>query len=359
MPERLRLMAAPRVAVLLALGGLLAGLAQGQGRVIRVTTTTAERGAVEQTEWAVGIIETRSSVQVAAEVAGQVRAVLADEGQGVETGAILAEIDTAEYRFSKAGEEAEVRRLESLLRQQERDLARARQLYAERLIAQEQLDSTQSELDALREQLAGARTRVSESQRRLSETQLRAPVTGEVAQRNIDVGDYVQTGTIVFELLDMENLRVRLPFPEYRAPDLRKGQVVRLRSAAAGDQTVTAEITDIRPGVTTASRSVTVIVDFTNPGRWRPGASVRAELVLGVRENSLLLPQVSVVRRPGGDVVYVVEGGVARERRVERGERRGRMIEVLSGLDGGEQVVVDGAGFLTDGTSVDVAGPAS
>ena len=359
MPDRLRQALSPRAAALPVLCVLLAELAMGQGRVIRVTTTTAQRGAVERTEWAVGIIETRSSVQVAAEVAGQVRRVLADEGQGVEAGAMLAEIDTAEYRFNKAGQEAELRRLDALLRQQERELARARQLYAERLIAQEQLDSAQSELEALREQLAGARASVSESQRRLAATQLRAPVAGEVAQRNIDVGDYVQTGTIVFELLNMEKLRVRLPFPEYRAPELSRGQVVRLRSAAAGDQAVTAEITDIRPGVTSASRSVTVIVDFTNPGRWRPGASVRAEVVLGVRENSLLLPQVSVVRRPGGDVVYVVEDGVARERRVERGERRGRMIEVLAGLQGGEQVVVDGAGFLTDGTAVDVAEPAS
>jgi len=335
---------------------LVAGSAvQTQGRVIRVTTTTAKQARVEQTEWAVGVIETRSSVQVAAEVAGQVREVLVDEGQGVTQGAVLAVLDSAEYRIDEATEQAEVRRLEAVLRQQQREVERANELYAERLIAQDQVDSTQSELDALREQLAGARARVSDSQRRLDETLLRAPVRSEVAQRYVDVGDFVQIGTIVFDLVDIENLRVRLPFPEYRAPELSRGQTVRLKSAAAGDEMVEASITDIRPGVDTASRSVTVIVDFQNPGAWRPGASARAELVLGVRENSMLLPQVAVVRRPAGDVVYVLSGDSVEERLVQRGERQGRMVEVLSGLNGGEQIVVDGAGFLTHGTRVEVA----
>ena len=332
-----------------------ASAAQAQGRVIRVTTTTAEQARVEQTEWAVGVIETRSSVQVAAEVAGQVREVLVDEGQGVAQGAVLAILDSAEYRINEEAEQAEVRRLETLLRQQQREVQRANELYADRLIAQDQVDSTQSELDALREQLAGARARVAESQRRLGETRLRAPVQSEVAQRYIDVGDFVQVGTIVFDLVDILNLRVRLPFPEYRAPELSRGQTVRLRSAAAGDEPVEATITDIRPGVDTASRSVTVIVDFQNPGAWRPGASARAELVLSVRENSMLLPQVAVVRRPAGDVVYVLTGNTVEERQVQRGERQGRMVEVLGGLDGGEQIVVDGAGFLTHGTRVEVA----
>jgi RND family efflux transporter MFP subunit len=131
---------------------------------------------------------------------------------------------------------------------------------------------------------------------------------------------------------------------------------VRLRSAAAGDSVVNARVTDIRPGVNPSSRSVTLIVDFENPGGWRPGASVRAELILSVREAALLVPQVAVVRRPAGEVVYVIENGIARERVVRRGERRGREVEILDGLTGDEVIAVDGAGFLADGAKVDIAG---
>jgi RND family efflux transporter MFP subunit len=342
------------VAGLFALS-LTAVPAAGQGRVIRVTATVAERADVEQTEWAVGIIETRTSAQVAAEVPGEVVRVFVDEGQGVEAGAVLAEVDNAQYRLDQAGEEAELRRLQTLVAKQERERDRARQLYAEKLIAQDQVDNIESDLAALREQLAGADARVRGTARRLSKTRLVAPVKAEVATRNVDVGDYVQTGTVAFDLIDMQNLRVNLPFPEYRAPQLAQGQIVRLQSAAAGDEIVTATITDIRPGVTPSSRAVTVIVDFENPGNWRPGASVRADVVLAVRKDALLVPQVAVVRRPAGDVVYVIRDGIAYQQQVQRGERRGRMVEIVAGLGGGELVAVDGAGFLADATRVDLA----
>ena len=334
---------------------LVCALAAAQTRAIRVTTAQPVRASVEETEWSVGVIETRTSSQVAAEVAGEVVRVFVDEGQGVAAGAPLAEIDASEYQFERSREQSEVGRLSALLRKQQRELERARKLYDENLIAEDELEGLDAELDALREQLVGARAQVGSTDRRLGKTRLVAPVASEVATRNVDVGDYVQTGTVAFDLIDMRNLRVRLPFPEYRAPQLAPGLPVRLTSAAAGDSVVEAVVTDIRPSVNPSSRSLTVIIDFENPGGWRPGASVRADLILAVRENSLLVPQVAVVRRPAGDVVYEIHEGVAHERVVQRGDRRERMVEIVAGLSGDEQIAVDGAGFLADGAAVDVA----
>ena len=341
--------------LLMVIGFLAAPAVTGQGRVIRVTTASPVTADVEQTEWAVGLIETRTSAQVAAEVAGEITKVYVDAGQGVNAGALLAEIDNEQYRLELASERAEAGRLRALLAQKERELERARKLFADRLISEDELDVIAADLDALREQQAGAAARVGGTERRLAKTRLTAPVKSEVATRSVDVGDYVQTGTVVFDLIDMENLRVNLPFPEYRAPEIRRALPVRLTSAAAGDEVVNAVVTDIRPSVNPSNRSVTVIVDFQNPGRWRPGASVRAELVLQTREDALLVPQVSVVRRPAGDVVYAITDGIAQQRVVERGERQGRLVEILSGLDGAELIAVDGAGFLADGVRVDIA----
>lgn len=334
---------------------LVCATAAAQTRTIRVTTAQPVRATVEETEWSVGVIETRTSSQVAAEVAGEVVKVFVDEGQGVDAGAVLAEIDASEYQLERSREQAEVRRLSALLRKQERELERARKLYTENLIAEDELDGLDAELDALREQLVGAQAQADSTDRRLGKTRLLAPVESEVAARNVDVGDYVQTGTVVFDLIDMRNLRVRLPFPEYRSPELAIGLPVRLTSAAAGDSVVEARVTEIRPSVNPASRSLTVIVDFANPGGWRPGASVRADLILAVRENALLVPQVAVVRRPAGDVVFAIHDGVAHERVVQRGDRRDRMVEIVDGLTGDERIAVDGAGFLADGAAVDVA----
>jgi RND family efflux transporter MFP subunit len=338
----------------LAIYCLAAEPSMAQGRIIRVTTTQAHRATIEQTEWAVGIIESRRSPQLAAEVAGAVVRVHVDEGQGVEAGQVLAEIDNEQYRLARDADNAEVGRLSALNRQKERELERGAELYKDNLIARDALDILEGDLEALKEQLIGARAKVADSERRLAETRLVAPVRAEISARNIDVGDYLQTGTVAFDLIDIDNLRVRLPFPEYRAPKIKKGLTVRLRSAAAGAENVVAEITDIRPSINPANRSMTVIVDFANPGAWRPGASVRAEVVLEVRDDVIMVPQVSVVRRPVGDVVYVLTNEVVEERPVQRGQRNGDDVEIKSGLSGGERVVVDGAGFLTGGSTVKV-----
>jgi len=293
---------------------------------------------------------------VAAEVAGKVVRLAVDEGATVEKGATLAELDSKQYRFGNSVDQSEVVRLAALVKNKQSELERARRLQAERLISEEQLETIGTDLDALEAQLDGARARAGDSSRRLGEARIVAPFKGEVAKRYVDVGAYVQVGAPVFDLLDMENLRVRLPFPEYRAPRLRPGLIVRLTSSAATGAPVTAKIGELQPGVNRNNRSLTVIVDFSNPGDWRPGASVRADVVLETRADALMVPQVAVVRRPSGDVLYVISGDKVREQLVRRGQRNGKLVEILEGLKGGEKIAVDGAGFLTNGAKVAIAG---
>jgi membrane fusion protein (multidrug efflux system) len=333
---------------------LLVADLSAQGRIIRVTTTEVNRMDVEQLESAVGIIESRRSPQVSAQVTGEIVAVLVDEGQGVEAGDILARIDNEQYRLAKTADEAEVRRLAALHAQKTREYERSRQLFADNLIAQDQLENIEGELAALTEQLAGSKIQVADSQRQLANTQLSAPVRAEIAVRHIDVGDYLQTGAVAFDLIDIDNLRVRLPFPEYRAPQLRKGLKVRLSSSASSGAPIETEITEIRPSINPANRSISVICDFVNPGDWRPGASVRAEVVIDSRADVIMVPQISIVRRPVGDVVYVLSGNTVHEQPVERGQRSGKFIEIRGGLNGSEVVIVDGAGFLTGGSEVSI-----
>jgi len=347
---------AATLALGLALPLMLVGPALAEGRVVRITAATVETRPVEDTEWAVGIIESRAAPPVAAEVAGKVVRLAADEGDSVEKGQVLAELDSKQYRFGTSVDQAEVARIAALVKNKESELNRARRLQAEKLISQEQLDTIATDLDALRAQLQGAEARAGDSARRLGEARIVAPFKGQVAKRYVDLGAYVQVGTAVFDLVDGENLRVRLPFPEYRAPRLRPGLPVRLTSSAAGDQAVTAQISEIQPGVNPANRSLTVIVDFSNPGAWRPGASARAEVVLEVRPSALMVPQVAVVRRPAGDVVYVINGDKVWEQPVRRGQRNGELVEIQAGLKGGERIAVDGAGFLSNGATVAIAG---
>jgi RND family efflux transporter MFP subunit len=324
------------------------------GRVVNITTAAAARRDVEETEWAVGRIESRAAPPVAAEVAGRIVRILVDEGQTVAKGQVLAELDSRQYQLGKTIDQAEVGRLEAQAANKQREYDRAQSLKADNLVSEEQLGTIAAELKALQEQVRGAEARAADSRRRLGDARIVAPFAGQVAKRNVDVGAYVQVGTAVFEFVDVENLRVRLPFPEYLAPQLKPGLEVRLTSSASGPAAVAAAINEIQPDINPANRSLSVIVDFTNPGDWRPGASVRADVVLQRRPDAIMVPQVALVRRPAGDVVYVVEQQKVREQPVKRGERNGELVEITEGLKGGETVAVDGAGFLTNGASINV-----
>lgn len=145
---------------------------------------------------------------------------------------------------------------------------------------------------------------------------------------------------------------IRLPFPESIALQLKVGQPVRLSNFASPEQTVTGHIREIRPAlnITTVSREVIVAVPRSR--KWRPEGSVRGEVTLGVRKNAVTVPEQAVVLRPAGTVVYVVEGEVARERKVRPGIAREGVIEIADGLKPGETVVVDGAALLSDNVKV-------
>ena len=117
---------------------------------------------------------------------------------------------------------------------------------------------------------------------------------------------------------------------------------------------VESPITKIRPMINSGNKSIEVIVDFVNPGIFKPGASFIAEVVIERHDNAVIVPNRSVVMRPAGEVVYVIKDNKATQQIVRTGERLGNEIEIFSGLEKGSIIAFDGAGFLTDGASVDI-----
>jgi len=148
-------------------------------------------------------------------------------------------------------------------------------------------------------------------------------------------------------------LYVRLPFPENVAQRLRSGQPVELSDFTQPGQTVRGTIREIRPALSATTLSRDVIVTVAN-NNWRPAGSIRGEVTLGIRRAALVVPETAVVLRPKGSVVYAVSGEHAKERVVTTGIQRDGFIEVRSGLEAGETIVVDGAALLSDGAKIKV-----
>lgn len=318
-----------------------------------VTARAVERSTIYEREVTLGTVHAKQAPTIAAEVAARVVKIHADEGQAVREGQLLAELDAGDFSLSRDRSLAEIARLEALIENQRRQVERNRQLLDRKLIAQSVVDNTEAELRALESQLEGERSALAQAGRDIGRTRVVAPLAGRLDSRLIDVGDWVSVGTPLFRIATDEVLRAQLPFPEYVAELLRPGLPVELSSPAVPDRKVEGVIAEIRPMIG-AARAITVIAEFTNPGGWRPGASVNGSVTLSKREGALLVPAVSVVQRPGGKVVYVVAGDKVEARPVRTGLRQEGLVEIVDGLSGDEMVVVDGAGFLTDGARIKV-----
>jgi len=319
-----------------------------------ISAAPAQSRDVVLSERSVGDVDSTSTPKVGAEVAGRITKVNVEIGDPVKAGQVIAELDGRDYQLAKQAAQAEAARLAATLAQQARQTERYRELVKKNFISPLLMDQTESQEIATREQLAAARAQLERADFNLSRTRIVAPVSGRIDQRMISVGDWIELGKPLFQIAGSDKLRVRLPFPEGAGARIKPGQTVLLSTPAAPGETVSGRIEQTRPVVSGGSRAFDVIVEVKNPGLWRPGASVNGEVVMETHAGAVTVPEQSVVLRPAGAVVYVIESNQALQRQVKTGIKRDGQVEIVAGLKAGEQVAVDGAGFLTDKAKVSV-----
>ena len=307
-----------------------------------ITVAQAQSRPMQVLEQSVGDVDSATAPKVGAEVAGRIIKVYVDIGDPVKKGQVLAEIDPTDYS-------SDAKRLEAQAVTQRKLAERYRDLARKGFISPSALESYEAQDVAAREQY----TRASKN---LSRARIVSPVDGRVDNRLVSVGDWIDLGKPVFQLSASENLRIRLPFPETVASRIKVGQTVKLSTPTAPGSIVTGKIEQVQQMVGSTARSFDAIVEVKNPGGWKPGASVNGAVVLEEHTQAVAVPEVSVVLRPVGKVVYAIENGKTAQHIVTTGVRQDGLVEILSGLSAGETVAVDGAGFLTDKAAVSVKG---
>lgn len=328
----------------------------GATRAVLISTTIAQPRTLEIYEDVVGSLENVMDPKISAEVAGRVTRVLGFTGKKVKRGELLAEIDAQDFEIQSRGDAAETKRLQALLANQERVVERQQKLVAQGFISQNALDEALAQRTVLREQISAARARAESTGRSLGKTKVVAPIDGEIETQVVAPGDYVKVGDPLFALVGMSRMRAHLLFPESAATRIRAGLKVRLESPAAPGRSVETAIDEIKPTVNAGNRALDAIVRFdSDDGAFRGGGSVNARVVIGVKQDALMIPEQSVVLRPAGKVVYVVGEGRVAQRLIETGLKQDGLQEVLKGLRPAEVIAADGAGFLSDGAAVTLA----
>lgn len=303
----------------------------------------------------VGQAHSLSAPTLAAEVEGRITMVSADTGDHIEVGQFLAETDISTLLLQQQAAQAGLERLEVHIANGKRRVDRLEKLSSKNLSSQTQLDDAMEQLEAYQADYKAAVAQLAIVEDSLNKSRINAPVSGIIQRRFITTGDFVKRGQALFDITRPEKLQAWLPYPETVALKVQIGQAAVIYSPLTPGAFVTGKITDLQPTIGNGSRAVMAIVDIEDPGDLRPGATLSGKVLVETRSEAVLVPIISVVRRPAGQLVYVINDDKAEARLVETGHSDGGFVEVTNGLDGSETVATDGAAFLTDGVHVKVA----
>lgn len=289
---------------------------------------------------------------VIARTTGVIEELLVEEGDLVREGQPLARLEDEEQRFAQ---EIAVTARETT----RRELERADSLLEQGLLSAEEHDAKRRAAEEARHQAALADLT-------LSRTVIRAPFTGRILLRLLDIGATVQNGTAIYELADLTPLYADVQVPERHVVGLEPGQRVRLRADATG-QAVSATIERIAYQVDPETGTVKVTLAVSDTAELRPGAFVRVEIVTDVHEDALVVPRAALVSEGADWHLFRLAGDGQSVEQIEVGPgfEEENAVEVIaesesgrSPLAPGDRVVVAGAAALKDGASVRLMGDA-
>ncbi len=312
-----------------------------------VTAAKIENSAIEITESAVGSLEGLIDPTIASEVSARVIKVHVSPGQRVTKGDLIATLDATDFALQRNEAQAEVARIEALLNNQTKIVARSQALVNKNFISQNAVDTDLAQQNVLKEQLAGAKARVESIKHLSSKTKIYAPTDGVVEKKIVDTGEFVKVGDPLVQVVSNKKLRAHIPFPERISNQLKPGMTVRLQTPTS-EKMIETQIRELKLMISESNRSVDVIADIIDAPDWQPGASVTGTVVLGEQPSALMVPEESVVLRPAGEVVYLIKGQTAHQAVVKTGQHQKGKVEILDGIQANDVIVVDGAGFLTD-----------
>lgn len=319
-----------------------------------ITVVKAEGRYLPIVQESVGWVESKNAPVVSAEVSGRVMEIKSDVGAKLTAGQLMALLDPTDFVIAQKASAAEVGRLHALIVNQQALVDRYSKLVDENFISGITMEGAVSQLDALKEQMEAARAQLSMAERRIGKTRITAPISGQVEQRMVSVGTFVDVGRPIFQIASSEDLKAFLPFPETVADQIKTGLKVLVSTPASPGKPVEGLIGEIRPMVGTGNRAVVAVVDVKNPGGWKAGASVTGSVTIREYDDAVVVPNECVIKRPSGDVVYVIQNGEARQRIVKKGVKKQGMTQISEGLSAGETVALDGAAYLTDKAAVSV-----
>ena len=308
---------------------------------VNVKVARVEAGSEAGMRTYVGTVAESYGSDLSFASAGTVKSVLVDEGQAVRQGQTLAVLDGTQAQNS-------LDMALSNLRQAEDAYRRLSQLHSKGSLPDIKLVEIETKL-------AEARTSVSMARKGVGDCVLRAPFSGYISRRSVDMGNNVMPGVSCFKLVKLDRVEVNISVPENEVASIAQGQRISFTVAALGGECFTGTVTRKGVQADAVSHTYQVTLSLANPGhRLLPGMVCSASAPVAGAKAELLVPQEAIAINGSYDIVWVVDGGRAAMRRVTVGDVCNRGVAITSGLKGGEQVIVEGQNRVSEGQAVSV-----
>ena len=356
-----------------------------------IDTEPVKRESINRTVNVSGTMAAENEVMVSSQAEGVVSRILADLGDRVASGQILAELDREKLQYNLDQQKAalarslarygaaepgrlppieqtpDVKRVAAELNQAKRGFERASELSKRQLLSQQALDDAdavlrtkQAEYDSALQNAKNMAADIDASnaaarlaERQLRDASVRAPFDGYVQQRMVSLGELVKEQMPVMKIVRIDPLKVTAEIPEGLAPWVQSGQTVDLQVDAYPDKPFTGKVSRISPSVNQQTRAFPFEALVPNPqGLLKPGTFVRVKLTTNHVEDLLTLPYAALQYRYGVNRAFVVTGDSIVGHEVKVGDRLGDRIEILGGVKAGDVVALTDVDNLADGMKV-------
>jgi membrane fusion protein (multidrug efflux system) len=357
MAKRLILVLGVMAVVIMALGfakfrqiesAVHAGAFQPPPEAVTSIVTQREQWPASMT--AIGTIEAVHGVMVSADLPGTVARINFDSGKPVREGEILVELDTRQERAQLASLEAQ-RDLAKV------NFARTQQLVNDGVISRQEFDQATAQQKATEANVAEIRATIDRKT-------IRAPFSGILGIRKVNLGQYLPAGSPVVSNQSLNPIYVNVGVPQQAAAQVHVGRSLRVTTEDVAGKVFAGSVTAIDSEVDPTTRNIQVQATLSNPeGKLRPGMFVQVEMPLGASRSVIALPASAINYAPYGDSVFVITDLKDPTGKAYRGVRqqfvkiegaRGDQVGVISGLKPGEEVVTSGVFKLRNGAAVQV-----
>jgi membrane fusion protein (multidrug efflux system) len=311
-------------------------------RVIAVKMVPVVLAEFIESVEAVGTARANEQVIITSKYSDLVDEIYFDDGQKVEKGAVLVKLNNQE-------ELAKVNELTANLSESEAHLTRLTELLSSRATSKSLVEQQEAKTKAIEAQLVSAKAK-------LNDLTVRAPFAGVLGFREVSKGAYIDAGNVITSLDDLSSIKIDFHLPERLLTHIHVGQQVTAINSAYHNKEFIGKITAIDSRIDSSTRSIKVRATINNKAlKLHPGMLLNISVLLQV-ENILQLPESSIIPIENIHYVFVVNEDKAVRKAIKIGRRHPGMVEVMSGLVEGEQVVVEGALKLRDGSAVSLIG---